>query len=136
MDDAIGAVGPGRRSRSASVPMKLPATTLPAGAAASDRRRPLTVLPEMTLRPAVVAAPVAVGADDVGWAPPWIKTPLPPLARRVVPVASVPMKLPATTLSVVAAAVIATPLPACRRSRCRRRPPFRRSCCRSTRCRG
>ena len=71
-----------------SVPMKLPRTRLLL-AFTPSMRTPCPPLPEMTLRSAAVVPPTVL-FDAAS-----IKTPLPALARTAVPVASVPMKLPA-----------------------------------------
>ena len=67
---------------------------------------PRPVLPEMTLR-----APATVPPIVFEWAPPNTATPAELLARAAVPVVSVPMKLPVTTLSLVPTSAIRMPWP-------------------------
>ena len=72
-----------------SVPIKLPCTTL----FGASNATPSPMFPEIRLRaPGVVPPMVLLGPDDTAIPPV-------PLGNAAVPVASVPMKFPATTLS-------------------------------------
>ena len=82
-----------------SVPMRLPSTTLPV----PPRYRPSDELPEIRLPAPEAVPPIVLPAEP---------TPMPiSLPRATVPVTSVPMKLPSTTLSVASRTTATSELP-------------------------
>jgi len=88
---------------SAAVPMRLPFTTLPVEPL-SLMAMPAELLPEMTLRAAAAAPPMVLLE-----APAAMRTPSLLFPRSAVPLTSVPMKLPSTSVEAALAEAMWTP---------------------------